>query len=970
MDHYGHDGDLTNTYGFGISVDDILAEFQLDPVPEPEEERPAAKAPEPVFAPVYGSGPRFDPSLYEPAQTAPASPDLDGDGVRVYQPKSALSAMEDEARAYVAGLAAAGFDGLREEAAYDTRSAGEEGARPEEEEEAAPPRRRGEKRREKSGGLAGRLGVVLGGLKAPGVSSRRAGGRSAPEPEEAGFEEEPDYGEEPGPGYDSPADPAPEEISYVPEEAPGTAYDPGPEPDYSAAHFWDEGRYGWLDGLSAGTEPSEPVSGRSAVALEEPFAPEEPETAAPEEASSFPDAYKHMFYGDREPDLSPDGTDTPPAPEPAPYEAEEEPEEERPARRVEKRAKKRGRKKEKRPLNAPASYGDAYSDLDGGADSYAPAGDYGLPEDEEFIPTAFPSFKDYLASLVNGFLLRMRGFTGGDSTSTMVVDHREDLGQEVSPAAASKYYGSFVHSLRLRLRIALALLLIMSYLSLGLPVPGMLQSVRVASGLCLATQLTILLLGLDVVTGAVMNLGRRRLGADGMAVLACLLTSVDALAVSQDLFGSLHRPLCALSSLSFCAVMLSSLLSARGLRKSLRVPAIGKRIYSVTGETGIKGRARDITLLKTPRPAAGFVRRSEEAAPDETVFIRFSPLFLAGALVLSLIAAATTKQLSDLLYLLTAILSPAVPVTALLSFALPFFIGSMRIFGSGAAIAGWSGLCDIGQSRNLIVTDRDLFPEGSVELESVRIFADEDAEKVISYAGTMMVASGCGVAHCFAELMEKHNCSMRQVESFELLSGGGMQGVIEGETVLCGSSDLMRLMNVRIPFRLVEKTSVLLAIDGILYGIFNMSYTPQPAVRKALVSLMRSNRHPVFAIRDFNVTPEMLHNSFDLATDGYDFPPYVERFAISEAEPSAKSQIAAVVCREGLGPMTHMADTGRSMYITVRINLLLTLLSAVAGMLTVFIKLVAGGTVGAGFLLLFMLAWALPVAVLSLFLKF
>ena len=37
------------------------------------------------------------------------------------------------------------------------------------------------------------------------------------------------------------------------------------------------------------------------------------------------------------------------------------------------------------------------------------------------------------------------------------------------------------------------------------------------------------------------------------------------------------------------------------------------------------------------------------------------------------------------------------------------------------------------------------------------------------------------------------------------------------------------------------------------------------------MELVRSGRHPVFAVRDFNVNPEMLHNTFDLATDGYDF---------------------------------------------------------------------------------------------------
>ena len=323
----------------------------------------------------------------------------------------------------------------------------------------------------------------------------------------------------------------------------------------------------------------------------------------------------------------------------------------------------------------------------------------------------------------------------------------------------------------------------------------------------------------------------------------------------------------------------------------------------------------------------------------------------------------------DFLYILSVLLCPAVPLTALLAFALPYLFGSLRIFHSGAAIAGWSGVSDIGRSDNLIVTDRDLFPEGSVEIDTVRIFAEVQPETIISYAGTMICASGSDLAPCFAELMEKNGCPMRRVEGFEYLSGGGMKGVIDGSVILCGGLDLMRLMNVRVPYRLVGKTTVLLAVDGILCGIFNMKYEGQPQVRKALVGLIRSNRHPIFAIRDFLVTPEMLSDCFDVATDGYDFPPYVDRFAISEAKPAEDSKLAAVVCREGLGPLVHMADTGRSMYMAVRLNLLVTVLAAVLGVGTAFVKLLSAGTVSAGFLLLFLLLWALPVLLISAFLR-
>lgn len=661
---------------------------------------------------------------------------------------------------------------------------------------------------------------------------------------------------------------------------------------------------------------------------------------------------------------APASEDTKPAPA---EEVHEEPPADRPTKKVRLLPFS---KKRKPRASAPAEGGKPREKVAGLTDEDASPAAYAVEDDyeaEEEPLDAFPSFGQYLGGLFTGLWVRMRGVAPPANSETMDMEE-EDLGEEVKPAAASRYYGAFVPSLRLRFRIALVLWLILLYLSLGFPVSGMLRAVDVAAGMCLGLQLGIMLLSLDVVTGCAVNLVRGRFGADSLAVFSCILTSFDALAVLLKGFGTLHVPLCLLSSLSLIGVLYASYLSARGLRKSLRVPAIGKRAYSVTAEDELTDRT--VTLLKSDRPVSGFVRRSEEAAPDETAYNRAAPLLLVLSLVMSLVIVLVKKSASDFLYVFSAVLAPAVPVTALLSYAMPFFIGSQRIFTSGAAIAGWSGLCDIGSSHNLIVTDRDLFPENCVDIETIRIFADVPSERIIAYAGTMISASGSGLSPCFTDLMERNGCTMRQVENFEFLPGGGLKGTIDGQTILCGGTELMRLMNVRIPYRLVEKTSVLLAIDGILYGIFNIKYEASPTVKKALVGLIRSNRHPVFAIRDFNVNPEMLHETFDVATDGYDFPPYVERFALSDAKPSENRKIAAVLCREGLGPLVHMADTGRNMYLAVRLNLMISLLASVVGVFAVFFLLVTKGTVSLGALLLFALIWIVPVALISLVLRF
>ena len=595
--------------------------------------------------------------------------------------------------------------------------------------------------------------------------------------------------------------------------------------------------------------------------------------------------------------------------------------------------------------------------------------DRNAPEDDELIYAGdFPSFGQWILNELMGFWIKLNGVGDRQSTATM-QDDREDLGSEVNVANASRYYGSQVTMLRMRMQIGLAVLAILAYLTLGFPVSGMLKTAKVAAGMCLALQLTVMLLCLDVVTNALVNLTRGRFGADALAVIACLISCFDALSVASGAFGTPHIPLCLFSSLALMGILLADLLSARALRKSLRVPAIGKRAYCVTAEEGVRG-GREITLLKSVRPTTGFVRRAEETPPDEMLFTKAAFIELLAVLVLSLLIGLVKHSMKDMLYILSAMLSCTVPVTALLAFALPFFIGSQRIFSSGAAVAGWSGIHDIGCSRNLIVTDRDLFPEETVAIETVRVFADESAERVISYAGTMIAASGSGLGPCFADLMEKNGCRMRAVEDFKWLSGGGLQGLIEGHSVLCGGSDLMQLMNVKVPYRLVDRTTVLLSIDGVLYGIFKINYTGLPEIRAALQELIASNRHPIFAIRDFIITPEMLHSVFDVSTDGYDFPPYGDRFRISEAKPSELSQVSAVVCREGLGPLTHLADTGRSMYVAVRMNLILTALTAVLGTLLVFFRLIGPGVLNAWLPFVLMVLDAIFVMLISMFMRF
>lgn len=591
--------------------------------------------------------------------------------------------------------------------------------------------------------------------------------------------------------------------------------------------------------------------------------------------------------------------------------------------------------------------------------------EYEYDEDyDEDEHSSFPSsFKDYVGAKITGTIFRIRGGVSSSSTSSTVYDDEDVLGREVSPKYASSYYENYIYSLIIRLRISQGIMALMIYFSLSLPVPGMLKNPEVMS-LCLVSLLLLhMLVCLDVFTNGITNMFSANFGADSLASLSCIVALTDVILMRIS-GSSAHIPLCVISGLSLLGVLYSSFLSTRGIRKALRVPTIAKRRYTVTGEQGVVG--HDITLLKSTRPIIGFVRRIEEEPIDENVYKKVSPIILALSLALTFILVFVKKDIGNAFYIFALIFVPAVPITSLLCFALPFYVGSKRIFSSGAAIAGWSGACDLGNSKNLIVTDRDLFPEGSIEIENVRIFADFDSKKVISYAAAMIKQSDSALVPTFESLMKENYCQESNVDSFEILQGGGFKGLIDGHVVVCGSTDLMRLMDVRLPFRLISQRTVLLAIDGVLFGIFNLKYLPNDDVRSALVNLMRSNRHPVFATRDFNITPDMIKDVFDVATDGYDFPPYADRFPISEAKPAHDSKIAAVIGREGLGPLTAMADTGRSVFVISRLNTVLSVLSAFIAPILVFLMLLTGKTFGIGLLLLYYLISTIPIVVLGI----
>lgn len=340
------------------------------------------------------------------------------------------------------------------------------------------------------------------------------------------------------------------------------------------------------------------------------------------------------------------------------------------------------------------------------------------------------------------------------------------------------------------------------------------------------------------------------------------------------------------------------------------------------------------------------------------------PLVLVGSVVFAGLSSLGQERGADFFLNWSAILAAGATFALPLCWGLPFSALARRLQKAGCAVAGWSGADRISRRRTMIVTDADLFPPGTIQLNGIKIYGEE-RQKVMSYAATMARCAGCGLERLFDGLLRSETGRYETAVDFSFYEEGGYSAAIHGESVLLGTVSFMRKMNVRIPGDIKLKTGVFLAVDRHLTAVFAVKYNPAETVDFALRMMHRSHILPILASRDPNITPALLKRKFHKGVR-VEFPDLTSRVALSEAEQD-RDLPRAFLLREGLLPYAETVVGSRRMCSAVRRTAVLSLLGSVIGTLLAF-YLVSQGAYGLMTPLLlevFLLLWTLPVLILA-----
>ena len=483
------------------------------------------------------------------------------------------------------------------------------------------------------------------------------------------------------------------------------------------------------------------------------------------------------------------------------------------------------------------------------------------------------------------------------------------------------------------------------------------HNAAVQSGILLACLLVVSVLARQVFAKAFSMLAQKHCTSELLAVISAVVMAADCVArllLPERSDAACYAPV---GCFALVFAMWGGARESRGMWDTFRMAATDDEPPYLVTETE-KG------ACKQAGSVPGFYTtalRENAAAIWQTALM---PVVLVASIVFAGLSSLGQGRGDDFLLNWSAILGAGTTFALPLCWGMPFSKLAAHFHKAGCAVAGWCGAEKISRRRAMILTDGDLFPPGTIQLNGVKVFG-EDLAKVSSYAASMARAADCGLQRLFDGLLRSEGGHYQKVDDFSFYEEGGYSATIRGESVLLGTASFMRKMEVRLPAGINLRTGIFLSMDRQLAAVFAVKYNASENVDFALRMMRRSRITPILASRDPNVTPALLKRKFHKGVK-VEFPSLTDRVAYSEAELD-RGMPRALLFREGLLPYAEAVVGSRRLCKAVRRATALSVLGSAAGTLLAFYLVFQGAynLLTPLALLVFLLLWTLPVLITS-----
>lgn len=389
------------------------------------------------------------------------------------------------------------------------------------------------------------------------------------------------------------------------------------------------------------------------------------------------------------------------------------------------------------------------------------------------------------------------------------------------------------------------------------------------------------------------------------------------------------------------------------MRKAIRLDSVVLEEELYNGTPGIlrgEGQVEDfMDHYRTP------------ASPEHTL-----NTYALIALFLSLGIALTAGVLSGIvtgIRFFSASLLVAVPATAYIAVSRPTAALERKLHKLGAVLCGWRGVSALNTKAVFPLSSEDLFPSGSVKMNGLKFYGSRNPDQVVAYTTAVMAADGGGLSTLFNQLLDSRNGYHFEVETLRRYPNGGVGGIVNGEAVLVGTRSFIKEMGVEIPEGAKISQAVYAAIDGVLNGVFAITYNKTKSAAMGLTTLCAyRGLTPVLTSGDFMLTEEFIAGKFGVNTRHMAFPEYKVRNELAARQVEEEMEVVALTTQEGLAGAAYAVTGARTLRSTCVAGVAVQMVGGILGLLIMLALTVvhAEYLVTPENLLLYELVWMIP----------
>lgn len=552
-------------------------------------------------------------------------------------------------------------------------------------------------------------------------------------------------------------------------------------------------------------------------------------------------------------------------------------------------------------------------------------------------------------------------------------EENEDI-EVLDPDQSFRVFRRRSRGLNARSILVLILAAAAAYLSLApsftqLPLPSLVDIVAnptLGIGSLLVLQILAILIGVDIFSLGFSELFHGRPCREtlvSVAIVAAILHSVSLLVFPEQ--DGVTTPYIAASILMLYAMMREDRGRYAARARSYKAVAQADQllaVYSHYDDVDDACRAAKGPLFNKN----DFLTELERPDTVDRFSMIYAPLALALSIIFALVSSLGRGEPVRFFWAFSSITIVAAPIGLLCAFGAGYKNIARRLLASGAALAGARQANLLRGTEEVVLAENDLFPTGSIELESIKAVGQLDETRILSCAAALADAAGLELGRALSEAARAHSALPLTAHDLRVVDGG-LTGHVGSSYMVLGTGALMVNMGVTIPAERDSQVAMYLLADNQLAGVITLRYLPTKNTYKAMRLMRRMHMNAVIAARDFNVSPAMVEEEFDLRRGFADQPDPAGVARLLDPRYAKGDAPAAVLTREGAGPFMQVLRCADKLAGAVRSALTLSTFAGLFGMLIVFYLVFQNqaAALPVQHLLLYLLIWYIPVFVIN-----